>query len=334
MSDPADEHEAETPEVAEEIFFDVPNPTFPGQKGSLLIMFQIMQAQIQNQQLAVEKRMAAQQEEMRMRSQEDRLQLAQFLTDEQLHAEKSDGGSSSNFPEKLQQNLKRLDGEAKELLGDLKARCNENKLLHEVEVIHTALEGAMCDLKTYLDSKIDNIQDDGIRDAILTQYRLTKSRYFEEAASAKSTIAKLKAALDENKLAGPLPDGVSPPIFDGDKMKFPTFWDAFCPLVHENPRVSRFFKMTYLKGAMRSEASGVLDGFTTIAENYEAAVDAVKKRFGRNQAIFRSRVGDILNGGKIDANVKQLRGLLDKILPKKQCYLNTMCSGIKFSLKP
>ena len=115
---------------------------------------------------------------------------------------------------------------------------------------------------------------------------MTKSRYFEEAATAKSTIAKLKAALDEDELAGPLPGGVSPPTFDGDKMKFPTFWDAFCPLVQENPKVSRFFKMTYLKSAMKGEASGVLDKFTTIAENYEAAVDAVKKRFGRNQAII------------------------------------------------
>ena len=157
MSDPADEHEAETPEVAEEISFDVPNPTSPGQEGSLLMIFQIMQTQIQNQQLAAEKRMAAQLEEMRTRSQEDRLQSAQFLTDAQLHAGKSDGGSSSNSPEKLQQKFKRLDGEAKELFDDLKARCNENKPLHEVEVIHTALEGAMCGLKTYVDSKIDYI---------------------------------------------------------------------------------------------------------------------------------------------------------------------------------
>ena len=56
MSDPVDEHEAETPEVAEKISFDVPNSTSPRQEGSLLMIFQIIQAQIQNQFLAALRR--------------------------------------------------------------------------------------------------------------------------------------------------------------------------------------------------------------------------------------------------------------------------------------
>ena len=100
-------------------------------------------------------------------------------------------------------------------------------------------------------------------------------------------------------------------------MKFFTFWDAFAPLVHENPKVSQFYKMTYLKAAMKGVAAGALDIYPTTAESYDPAVKALKKLFGRNQTIIRSHIKDLLSSGQVDLNVKQLRNLLDKVVAKR-----------------
>jgi len=53
--------------------------------------------------------------------------------------------------------------------------------------------------------------------------------------------------------------GVIPTSFDGNTLEFPTYRDAFVPLIHENPKVSKFYKMNYLKSAMKGTASDVLN---------------------------------------------------------------------------
>ena len=267
--------------------------------------------------MAAERRFQLQLEEIRQRSQEDRFQLAKFLADTQVHAAHSNSSGSSSSPEAISRKFSRLNKEAQELLQDLKERHSSQKPLHEVEVIYKALDGAMDDLKSLVDSKADTIHDDGTREAILSQFQRTKSQYYAEAALAKSYISTVKAAKEQDKQAGCLPSGISPPVFYGDKMKFPSFWDAFAPLVHNNPKVSRFHKMTYLKMAMKGDASNTLENYPTTAENYDAAVEAVNKRFGRKQAIVRSHIKDLLDFSKADYNAKQLRSLLDKISAKQ-----------------
>ena len=105
---------------------------------------------------------------------------------------------------------------------------------------------------------------------------MTKKEYYNKAAAAKAYISKINLAIEEDKQAGCLPNGITPPVFYGDIMKFPTFWDAFAPLVHENPKVSRFYKMTYLKAAMKGDAAGALDSYPTTAESYDPVVKAIK----------------------------------------------------------
>ena len=75
--------------------------------------------------------------------------------------------------------------------------------------------------------------------------------------------------------------------------------------------------MAYLKMAIKGDASNTLENYPTTAENYDAAVEAVNKRFGRKQAIVRSNIKDLLAFFKVDYNAKQLRSLLDKISAKQ-----------------
>ena len=104
----------------------------------------------------------------------------------------------------IRRKFSRLNEEAQELLQDLKERHSSKKPLHEVEVIHKALDGAMDDLKSLVDRKADTVNDDGTREAILpvSQFQLTKSQYYAEAALAKSYISTVKATMEQDKQAG------------------------------------------------------------------------------------------------------------------------------------
>ena len=281
--------------------------------SELLMLFNMMQSQ----QAAAEKRFQIQLEEIRQRSLEDRMQLTKFLADTQLHAGRSRSTDDGFSPEKLSQKFNRLDKKSRDLMIDLQQRLDNCRPVHKVEVILTAMQGSMDVCKAFVDSKIDSLEDEGTKDAILSHYELTKKEYYNKAAAAKAYISKINLAIEEDKQAGYLPNGITPPVFYGDIMKFPTFWDCFAPLVHDNPKISRFYKMTYLKPAMKGDAAGALDSYPTTAESYDPAVKAVKKRFGRNQAIIRSHIKDLLSSSQVDLNVKQLRNLLDKVVAKR-----------------
>ena len=193
-----------------------------GNLGELSLLFDMMQ----KQQLASERRFQLQLEEIRCRSQEERMHLAKFLADTQLQVGRAGSSSSGSSPDAINRKFNRLDKEARDLMVDLNKRCSSLKPLNEVEVILSALTGAMEDLKNFVDSKVDSLQDDGAREAMLRHYKTTQAGFYDEAASAKSYLSKLKTEIEQDKQAGCLPSGISPPVFYGDKIKFPTFWDA------------------------------------------------------------------------------------------------------------
>ena len=199
---------------------------------------------MQKQQLASERRFQLQCEEIRCRSQQNRMHLAKFLADIQLQAGRAGSSSSGSSPVAINRKFSRLNKEARDLMVDLSKRRFSLKPLHEVEIILSALTGAMEDLRNFIDSKVDSLQDDGAREAILHYYKTTEAGFYNEAASAKSYFSKVKTEIVQEKQAGCLPSGIYPPVLYGNKIKFPTFWDTFATLVHRNPRLSRFYKMS------------------------------------------------------------------------------------------
>ena len=173
------------------------------------------------------------------------MQLTKFLADTQLHpghSSSTDGGFS---PEKLSQKFNRLDKESRDLLIDLQQRLNNRRPVHKVEVILTAVQASMDDCKALVDSKIDSLEDEETKDAILSHYELKKKEYYNKAAAAKAYISKINLAMKKDKQADCLPNGITPPVFYENITNNPTFWEAFSRLAHENPKASRFYKMTY-----------------------------------------------------------------------------------------
>ena len=275
----------------------------------------MMQQQQRQYQEAAERRFLLQLEEIRQKSKEDRYDMARFFTDLQMQGDKS-SSSSCDSPEALNRKFRRLDEEAIGLIRNLQLRIANGRPYHEIEVFVKSVNDVMSSLRQFVSEKVD-ILDENSREDILGTFKQTNEMCLNEFLSAKSYIAELKAREAEDRHAGCLPSGIVPPTYHGNPLEFPTFWDAFAPLVHDNPKVSKFYKMSYLKSALKGDAAGALNCYPTTAENYDAAVAAVEKRFGREQVIIRSQVQELLYGRKIDHEPKQLRSLLDKVVAKK-----------------
>ena len=75
--------------------------------------------------------------------------------------------------------------------------------------------------------------------------------------------------------------------------------------------------MPHLKTALKGTTAGTLDSYPATTENYDAAIAAIKKHFGCEQAIIRYHIQELLNGKKINHEAKQLHALLDKVVAKK-----------------
>ena len=54
-------------------------------------------------------------------------------------------------------------------------------------------------------------------------------------------------------------------------------------------------KFSYLRGLLLEPARSAIAGFSLTAANYAAAVELLKKRFGKKTAIQRTLVNELLN---------------------------------------
>ena len=52
------------------------------------------------------------------------------------------------------------------------------------------------------------------------------------------------------------------PMFNGDLMSWPTFWDSFSSAVHNNDHLTEVQKFAYLKAFLYDEAARAIEGFT------------------------------------------------------------------------
>ena len=292
----------------------------PERTSELMMLFTMMKQQLDADREAADRRFQMQLQEMRQQAKEERLQLTAFLADTAKKAEErrsSETGDTTPPPQVFLKKFNRLHSELMESLQALELKCSTSNSVEEIEVYVKTVDLAMTDLKGFIDSNIDGLEDGDLKDETIQKFTESKQVYMSQTPLAKSKLSELRALEEADKAAGSLPVGVTPPDFYGDILTFPMFWESFAPLVHDNPKVSRFYKMSYLKAAMRGSASGVLNGFPSTASNYESAVAAVMKRYGRNQAIVRNHIKDLLEGRRIESDADKVRKLLDNANAKK-----------------
>ena len=106
--------------------------------------------------------------------------------------------------------------------------------------------------------------------------------------------------------------------FSGKLEEWQEFWDSFESAIHANDSLSNVDKFSYLRGLLLEPARSAIAGFALTSANYEAAVELLKKRFGKKTAIQRTLVNELLNTRPVfnESDTARLRGLYDFVETK------------------
>ncbi|GFU24854.1 DUF5641 domain-containing protein [Trichonephila clavipes] len=103
---------------------------------------------------------------------------------------------------------------------------------------------------------------------------------------------------EESKLIEPmkvkLPKLIIPKFY-AEINQWLSFWNSFKTAIHDNNSLNSIDKFTYLKGLLGSSALATVEGFAITAENYAKAVEILKDRFGRKDAIINSHMQKLLS---------------------------------------
>ena len=82
--------------------------------------------------------------------------------------------------------------------------------------------------------------------------------------------------------------------FRGDVTGWVPFWDSFKSVVHENNEISKIDKFNYLNSLLEGPAALTIQGLTLTADNYDSAIELLKRRFGNTQQIIATHMEELL----------------------------------------
>ena len=102
-------------------------------------------------------------------------------------------------------------------------------------------------------------------------------------------------------------------IFEGDPLKWQTFWDSFDSAVHSNNVLTNVQKLNYLRAHLEGEAARAIAGFPLTSVNYHQSLDVLRNRFGDQQKIINTHMHALMNLPNANNNITSLRTLCDVI---------------------
>ena len=104
-----------------------------------------------------------------------------------------------------------------------------------------------------------------------------------------STTASAGSAYKQAKLPR-----ISLKSFSGEPSQWLTFWDSFRSAFHENTEVQHIDKFNYLKSLLNGSAAATITALPLTDDNYNAAIELPKNRFGNKQVIISSHMDGLL----------------------------------------
>ena len=176
------------------------------------------------------------------------------------------------------------------------------------------------------EEKLENFLEE--KKCYLNEQQATKlKKRFEDIAcriqEKKVVTIKLCKQEEDEKRAGYLPTGISPPDFFGDPNQFPVWWESFDAVVNSNDKVSTFYKYRYLRQCLKGQASHCLDGFSPLSDHYSSALEHVKSHFGQPRKVVRHIMKSIVDMPTLTTNdCRVLRKSYDMIQGK----LHSLCN--------
>ena len=168
---------------------------------------------------------------------------------------------------------------------DLKSISNKLVELHRYNKNDEAAEAEL--------NKMDEIENIVIENKSLAEYKLAEiKREKEEIINENNDDNKEKfhvnlPKLQFKKFAGKIED-------------YEEFMDMYTTVIHENQSLTKTQKFLYLKNYLIGEAKCLLDGLSITNENYDAAMDILKNKYGNKDVLISYHVIKLINLKKVN----------------------------------
>lgn len=116
---------------------------------------------------------------------------------------------------------------------------------------------------------------------------------------------------NNSKLTAKLPK-LNLPTFDGNYKNWPSFYDLFKSLIHENDELSNVEKFQYLLTSLEAEPLALVKGIPLTDTNYPVAFDMLERRYQNKRILATQYYNEIVNAPSIQrATSKDLRLILN-----------------------
>ncbi|UYV73480.1 hypothetical protein LAZ67_10003636, partial [Cordylochernes scorpioides] len=104
--------------------------------------------------------------------------------------------------------------------------------------------------------------------------------------------------------------------FYGEISQWLTFWNAFDSSINKNEYLTKIDKFNYLKAYLGGTAAQTVEGFCLSEENYDKAVELLKKRFGKRERLIDVHMNNLLalKPLRVTKDVGAFRELYGRIL--------------------
>ncbi|KAK8771883.1 hypothetical protein V5799_024873, partial [Amblyomma americanum] len=101
--------------------------------------------------------------------------------------------------------------------------------------------------------------------------------------------------------------------FSGELCTWPSFWEKFKVLVHDNDALTKEEKFQYLKSLLTGAAAESIDGFQATGDCYDNAIDILTRRYGGLLPIFQEHMARLRSTPSVESSqdVRGLRNLFD-----------------------
>ena len=83
--------------------------------------------------------------------------------------------------------------------------------------------------------------------------------------------------------------------FSGEICEWQGFWSQYETTIHDNERLRKTDKFSYLKSFLTGTATSAVAGLALSNINYDTAIDLLKNRFGRKDLVINAHMNKLLN---------------------------------------
>jgi len=137
----------------------------------------------------------------------------------------------------------------------------------------------------------------------------------KKSETSGAPAVQLDAHRDEMKdVVKPKLPKIALPKFNGEIIKFKSFWDRHESAVHNNQSLSDVDKFSYLHALLEGAAARTIQGLALTEPNYRAAIELLKDRYGNSQQVIAAHMDDLIKLPECpEGKTQQLRAIYDKV---------------------